>query len=169
MVSKGDRSTDERQTGSLDVEPSEIANRAFFRLYQASNLMHKVGTRSMASFGTTTQQWAVIGALAPAADRNLGLTVKALMELLMVSRQTITPLLDRLEQRGWIERIKGDPDARSRQVHLTSHGRHAWRQMQSRIAEFYAEALSDFSPKEAATLYQLLDKLKARLSLMQKT
>ncbi|MBX6369339.1 MAG: hypothetical protein IRZ04_15235, partial [Rhodospirillales bacterium] len=34
----------------------EIANRLFFRLYQASNLMHKTGSRAVAAYGTTTQQ-----------------------------------------------------------------------------------------------------------------
>jgi hypothetical protein len=41
---------------------SDIANRLFFKLYQASNLMHKEGTSAISSFGTTTQQWAVLGA-----------------------------------------------------------------------------------------------------------
>ena len=42
----------------------DVANRVFFRLYQASNLMHKQGTRYVGKFRTTTQQWAVLGALA---------------------------------------------------------------------------------------------------------
>ena len=42
----------------------DVANRVFFRLYQASNLMHKQGTRYVGPFGATTQQWAVLGALA---------------------------------------------------------------------------------------------------------
>jgi hypothetical protein len=29
-----------------------VANRVFFRLYQASNLMHKQGTRCVSEFGT---------------------------------------------------------------------------------------------------------------------
>jgi hypothetical protein len=29
-----------------------VANRVFFRLYQASNLMHKQGTRYVSEFGT---------------------------------------------------------------------------------------------------------------------
>lgn len=153
--------------GPLSAEEFDAANRAFFRLYQTSNLLHKVGTRSVASLGTTTQQWAVIGALARPADQELGLTVKALMELLTVSRQTITPLLDRLEQRGWLERIRSGSDGRSRRVHLTALGSDIWSQMQGLIAGFYAEALSDFSPEEEHSLYQLLDKLKTGLSRMQ--
>src|SRR5690349_2164047 len=105
-MTAGKRSAGKKRLGPLSAEEFDAANRAFFRLYQSSNLLHKVGTRSVSSLGTTTQQWAVIGALARPADRDMGLTVKALMELLTVSRQTITPLLDRLEQRGWLERVR---------------------------------------------------------------
>jgi hypothetical protein len=52
----------------------ELANRLFFRLYQASNLMHKIGSRSVAEFSSTTQQWAVLGALSRPAVRQHGMT-----------------------------------------------------------------------------------------------
>src|SRR6201999_1014452 len=89
----------------------DVANRLFFRLYQASNLMHKQGTRSVEAFGATTQQWAALGALARAHVEAEGMTVKDLIAFLEVSRQNLTPVLDRLEARGWIERIIDETDA----------------------------------------------------------
>ena len=74
----------------------EVANRLFFRLYQCSNLMHKNGTRHMADFGATTQQWAVLGALARPLVRDKGMSVKDLIEFLLLSRQNLTAVLDRL-------------------------------------------------------------------------
>ena len=65
----------------------DIANRLFFRLYQASNLMHKTGSRSVAAFGTTTQQWAVLGALSRPSVRGEGMTVKELIGFLLLSRE----------------------------------------------------------------------------------
>ena len=100
----------------------EVANRVFFRLYQASNLMHKQGTRYVGPFGTTTQQWAVLGALARPLVQNDGMTVKDLIEFLDVSRQNLTIILDRLEARDWIKRVKDKDDGRSRRVRLTSNG-----------------------------------------------
>lgn len=150
------------------LTPSEfdIANRAFFRLYQTSNLLHKVGTRAVSDFGATTQQWAVVGALARPHERVRGMTVKDLIEFLMVSRQNITPLLARLEDRGWIQRVKDGEDGRSRRIGLTDLGADIWTQMQVPIEAFYREALSDFSGDERVTLYRLLDKLKIRMSAM---
>jgi DNA-binding MarR family transcriptional regulator len=144
----------------------DVANRAFFRLYQASNLLHKVGTRSVAEFGATTQQWAVLGALARPFDHVRGMTVKELIEFLMVSRQNITPLLDRLEDRGWIERVKDEEDGRSRRVRLTEVGDDIWNRMQVPIEAFYREALANFALDEQLTLYRLLDRLKDRMSEM---
>ena len=67
----------------------EVANRLFFRLYQASNLMHKSGSRSLAKFTSTTQQWAVLETLSRPAVRKHGMTVKELIEFLLTSRQNL--------------------------------------------------------------------------------
>ena len=150
----------------LDPGAFDIASRAFFRLYQASNLLHKVGTRYVSDFSATTQQWAVMGALARPYDRERGMAVKDLIQFLMVTRQNLTILLDRLEERGWVERVKDTEDGRSRRIRLTPQGRTAWVDMQTPIHAFYAEALRDFSSDETLQLYRLLDKLKDRMSEM---
>jgi DNA-binding MarR family transcriptional regulator len=142
----------------------EVANRVFFRLYQASNLMHKQGTRYVGSFGTTTQQWAVLGALARPLVQNDGMTVKALIEFLDVSRQNLTIILDRLEARDWIKRVKDKDDGRSRRIRLTRTGMSIWAGMQEPIEAFYSAALTTFSQDDQVALYRLLDRLKTALA-----
>jgi DNA-binding MarR family transcriptional regulator len=142
----------------------ETANRLFFRLYQCSNLMHKNGTRYMADFGSTTQQWAVLGALARPAVREFGMTVKDLIGFLLLSRQNLTAVLDRLEGKGWIERIKDPEDGRSRRIRLTAKGEEVWDRMLLSIEAFYAAALDGFSLDEQVQLYGLLNKLRDKLS-----
>lgn len=144
----------------------DIPNRLFFRLYQASNLLHKHGTRYVQDFGTTTQQWAVLGALTRAHVDAKGMTVKELIEYLEVSRQNLTAVLDRLEERGWIERIVDPSDARSRRIRLSTSGHATWRRMQTPIQAFYAAALKDFDEREQRELYRLLDKLKSALAIV---
>ena len=53
-------------THSIRAPVDDLANRLFFRLYQSANLMHKTGTKALDDMNITTQQWAVIGALAAA-------------------------------------------------------------------------------------------------------
>jgi len=142
----------------------ELANRLFFRLYQASNLMHKTGSRSVSEFGSTTQQWAVLGALSRPAVREHGMTVKELIEFLLTSRQNLTAVLNRLERSNFIERVRSAADGRIRRVRLTGHGAKTWSRMLINIRTYYKGALDGFSTEECLMLYRLLDRLKSRLA-----
>ena len=146
------------------ADPGDIANRLFFKLYQASNLMHKAGTNAVSSFGTTTQQWAVLGALSRPQAEKRGLSVKELMEYLMVSRQSLTAILDRLEAAGLIDRTRTEGDGRLRHVRLTDKGVRTWVDMRPSIRGFYEAALADFSMEESFLLMRLLDRLSAGLA-----
>jgi MarR family transcriptional regulator, organic hydroperoxide resistance regulator len=146
------------------ADSGDIANRLFFKLYQASNLMHKEGTSAVSSFGTTTQQWAVLGALSRPQVADRGLSVKELMEYLMVSRQSLTAILDRLEAAGLIERARTEGDGRLRHVCLTEKGIKTWADMRPSIRGFYEAALADFSIEESYLLMRLLDRLSAGLA-----
>lgn len=142
----------------------DVANRLFFRLYQCSNLMHKAGTRHVEEFGATTQQWAVIGALArPIVLSRGGISVKELIEFLLLSRQNLALVLERLEARGWIERVRSAADGRTRLVRLSDEGQRVWQQMHVKIEAFYAGALGELSDEEQLLLYRLLDRLKSGL------
>lgn len=144
----------------------DIANRLFFRLYQASNLMHKAGTSAVSEIGVTTQQWAVLGALSRPQAAARGLSVKELMDYLMVSRQSLTAILDRLEAVDLVERVKanGGGDGRLRHVRLTAKGAQTWQQLLPSIQAFYAAALADFSLEESFLLMRLLDRLSTGLA-----
>jgi DNA-binding MarR family transcriptional regulator len=145
----------------------DIANRLFLRLYQASNLMHKTGTRAVSRFGATTQQWAVLGALSRPAVRDRGMAVKELIAFLMVSRQNLTAVLDRLEGAGLVERVRAaDGDGRLRHVRLTPAGDRVWSEMLVSIRRYYEDALADFSTEECVQLFRLLDRLRHALSRM---
>jgi DNA-binding MarR family transcriptional regulator len=125
--------------------------------------MHKNGTRFVAEFGATTQQWAVLGALARPLVRDAGMAVKELIEFLDLSRQNLTAVLDRLEARGWVERVKDAVDGRSRRARLTADGKLVWARMQRPIAAFYSASLGTFSNEDRMLLYRLLDRLKTSL------
>lgn len=142
----------------------DIANRLFFRLYQASNLLHKTGTKAVSHFGATTQQWAVLGALARPTARGQGSTVKDLIAFLMVSRQNLTAVLDRLETAGLVERVRIPGDGRMRHARLTEAGVRVWTEMQATIRSYYRDALTGFSDEECVVLFRLLDRLRDRLA-----
>jgi MarR family transcriptional regulator, organic hydroperoxide resistance regulator len=146
------------------AEQSDIANRLFFKLYQSSNLMHKEGTSAVSGFGTTSQQWAVLGALSRSQARSRGLSVKELMEYLLVSRQSLTAILDRMAAAELIVRTRTEGDGRLRHVRLTEKGFKTWADMRPNIRAFYDAALADFSMEESYLLMRLLDRLSVGLA-----
>jgi DNA-binding MarR family transcriptional regulator len=144
----------------------DIANRLFFRLYQASNLMHKTGSRWVGEFNTTTQQWAVLGALSRPTVREQGMTVKELIEFLLLSRQNLTAVLNRLERAGLIERTRAAEDGRARRIRVTERGSQTWARMLVKIEAYYDAALDGFTTEECLMLFRLLDRLKSRLATL---
>jgi DNA-binding MarR family transcriptional regulator len=142
----------------------DVANRLFFRLYQASNLMHKTGSRAVSEYGTTTQQWAVLGALSRPKTVEKGMTVKEMVNFLGVSRQNLTAVLNRLERSGLVERTRIAEDGRIRRIRLTKKGAETWAKMLVNIRSYYEAALADFTTEESLQLYRLLDRLRSALS-----
>ena len=128
--------------------------------------MHKVGTRAVSSFGSTTQQWAVLGALARPRVGQAGMSVKELIAFLMLTRQNLSIVLDRLESRGWIERVQDLEDRRSRRIRLTETGQAEWARMLEEIRSFYDVSLAGLSSEELLQLYRLLDRLRDGLAAM---
>ncbi len=123
----------------------ELANRLFFRLYQSTNLLHKTGSRAVAEEGLTTQQWAVLGALSRTEAQG-GMGIGELARYLMVSRQNLAGVLNRMERDGRIEMKQDGRDRRSRLVAMTAAGRKVWlKDAQPKIRAYYAQALDGFS------------------------
>jgi MarR family transcriptional regulator, organic hydroperoxide resistance regulator len=142
-----------------DLLAEELSNRLFFRLYQCANMLHKTGTKALDPHGTTTQQWAILGALSDARAAG-GIPVGALATHLMVSRQNLLGVLSRLEAQGLVERTIDSKDSRSRRIGLTDLGRETWIAMQKNIATYYAAALRGFSNSDLIHALHYMDKLR---------
>lgn len=141
----------------------KLSNILFFRLYQTANMLNKVGTRALDEEQITTQQWSVLGALSRDTISN-GMTVSQLCEYLMVSRQNLTGLLGRLEERDLVYRMIDPSDQRSRRIRLTENGSALWSRITPLISAFYEEALGKLSYDDRAScvhyLNSLLDTMK---------
>ena len=137
----------------------ELANRLFFRLYQCANMLHKTGTRAVEDEGLTTQQWAVLGALSrPQAEG--GVTVGELARYLMVSRQNLAGLIERMARDGHLAVTPDGRDRRARLVSMTASGRRVWqKQALPKIHAYYEQALRDFSDGDATHFLHYLLKL----------
>lgn len=151
---------------SDDSVRMELANRVFFRLYQCANILHKTGTKAVEPEGLTTQQWAVLGALSR-PQAKAGMSVGDLARYLLVSRQSLSGLLGRMERDGHISVAPDRRDRRARLVTMTESGRHVWHlEALPKIHQYYQETLSGFSANDLThTLHYLLRLLENMQSL----
>lgn len=145
------------------VAAAELANRIFFRFFQAANTLHKQGTKALGDLGVTTHQWSVLGALSrpQAAD---GMSVGDLSRFLLMSRQNLTGILSRLERQRLIERVPGPSDRRTRRVRLTAAGEKLWRKLGPPIHRFYDEALRGFAFEDRVEFLHYLNRLQGNMS-----
>lgn len=92
---------------------------------------------------------------------NAGLAPKQLSRMLALSGPNLTILLDRVQERGLIERVRSQVDRRSQQVMLTAEGSALAVKLAARTPEMEAELQRSLSPAERAMLIELLTKVAA--------
>ena len=86
------------------------------------------------------------------------LSVKDLGECLFLDSGTLTPLLKKLEQKGWVTRRRAREDERVLVVTITEEGQALEKRAVS-VPERMTRCVSNLTPEEADTLYRLLYKL----------
>ena len=138
----------------------EINNRLFFRFFQAANTLQ---TKSTQAVGVTTQQWSVLGALSRPQARG-GMSVGDLSRYLLVSRQNLAGVLNRLERDSLIERATGEDDRRSRKVRLTGQGEKTWLKLGEPIHAFYDGALKGFSFDDRLEFFHYISRLQRNMA-----
>lgn len=131
-------------------------------------LVNRVGQRFIADIapalseaGVDIQSWRVLIALYQRGDQPVG----ALSDLTSINFSTLSRVLGRMEKTDLVRRRRDTDDARSFTVELTENGRSVTEQILPRAAELEAQATSNFSVAELATLRQLLEKLYAGLDI----
>jgi DNA-binding MarR family transcriptional regulator len=90
---------------------------------------------------------------------NTGLTPKQLCQMLALSGPALTMLLDRMQERGLIERVRSEVDRRSQQILLTTVGQDFVAELVRRTPLIEKEIDEGLTPAERAILIELLDKV----------
>jgi DNA-binding MarR family transcriptional regulator len=90
---------------------------------------------------------------------NPGATPKKLSQALAVSAPNLTVLLDRMAEKGWLERQRSEADRRAQHVHLTDKGREVAQKAHEISLTMEHELLRHLSEGERAMLRELLAKV----------
>ncbi|MGH6900248.1 MAG: MarR family winged helix-turn-helix transcriptional regulator [Geminicoccaceae bacterium] len=124
-----------------------------FLVHDVARLMRVAYDRRTRELGLTRSQWWVLNNL----YFNQGITQSELADLLDIEKPTLGRLLDRLEDKGWLERRGDRSDRRAKRVYLTGNVQGLMRTLRRLAADLRATALDGLDEVERA---QLLDALR---------
>ena len=134
-------------------EAMKLSNQLCFPLYAAARNVTGLYTPWLRPLGLTYTQYIVFLVL----WEKDALTVGEIGERLMLDNGTLSPLLKKMEQAGYVERRRSQEDERVVVITLTEAGR----ALQEKAKDIPAQVAGciDLSPEKAQTLYTLLYEL----------
>ena len=128
-----------KRGGDGKQEQMRLANQLCFSAYNVSRLFAQFYEKKLKQFGITYSQYLVLLTLWEENPQ----TLNSIGRHLDLSSNTLTPLLKRLEQSGWVKRERQQSDKRQLIITLTDNGQ------QQQEAVF--EAISSCLPQEFDT------------------
>ena len=136
-------------------EALKLTNQLCFPLYAASRSVVNLYTPYLKPLGLTYTQYIVLLVL----WEKDGITVGEICDKLMLDNGTLSPLLKKMQQAGYIERKRNQKDDRVVLVTLTEEGK----AVQEKAKEIPKEVSSciDLPSEKAQRLYDLLYELLA--------
>ena len=134
-------------------EAMKLDNQLCFPLYAAARRVTGLYTPYLKPLGLTYTQYIVLLVL----WEKDGITVGEICERVMLDNGTVSPLLKKLQQDGYIERKRSGEDEPIVLITLTGEGR----ALKERAKEVPAKVAGciDLPPEKAQTLYTLLYEL----------
>lgn len=142
-------------------EQFKLDNQLCFRLYTASRLLTQAYHPLLSEYGLTYPQYLVLLVLWEADAQ----PVNDIAHKLYLETNTVTPLLQRMEKEGLLNRRRGDKDARQMIVSLTDRGLELQKELADVPFKVGGAVLCDsVTPQTAPTLYRMLDGIIAKLN-----
>jgi MarR family transcriptional regulator for hemolysin len=127
-----------------------------FALGEVQRLMRAYADKEAARYGITRAQWAVLAKV----ERVEGMKQTELAEQLEMQPITLTRLIDKLCDNGWIERRGDENDRRVNRLYLKKAARPLLGKLAGLKSEITAAALNGLSPAEAQRLVEQLESIK---------
>ena len=128
-------------------------------LAECMQLFEQSSSRNVREFGLTHSQFDIIATL----GNTPGMTCKELGEKTLITKGTLTGVLDRLEQKKLITRERGGDDRRQLFIKLTPAGEACFSEIFPQIVERGQARFNDYQEADFEQLEAALQKLKAHL------
>ena len=92
-------------------------------------------------------------------DANPGMKQTQLADAIQLDRSSVVSVLDTLEARGLVERVRAPDNRRANALHLTAAGRHLLHSLIPQVRAHEERVLQDLDAAERAQLRKLLGRL----------
>ena len=133
---------------------------ALLRLLRTADTIWNASREFFAPWNLSPSQFNVLNLLRDVPE---GRTQIELGRLLLTHRSNVTGLVDRLEERGWVQRLDDEQDRRAFRVVLTSAGQKLLGEILPHYHSAAERALGCLSPQRATELVKELDQVSANV------
>jgi MarR family transcriptional regulator, transcriptional regulator for hemolysin len=127
-----------------------------FTLAELQRLVRAYADKEAGRYGITRAQWAVLAKI----ERAEGMKQSELAEQMEMQPITLTRLIDRLCDNGWIERRGDESDRRVNRLYLRKAARPLLGKLSGLRSELTATALEGINPSDAHRLLAQLEAIK---------
>ena len=141
----------------MDYDPLALSNQLCFPIYLCSKEIIRRYTPLLKELDLTYTQYIVMMYFWEKKQSN----VRDISKALLLDPSTLTPLLKKLEQKGYLKRSRNQEDERNLDVVITETGE-ALREKALRIPEQMGKCL-DLSEEETVALHTLIGKALANV------
>lgn len=131
-----------------------------FLVSDTARLLRRRFEQRSRHLGLSRAQWQVLAHV----SRHEGAKQACLAEMMDIEPITLTRLLDRMEEAGWVERRPDPNDRRARLLYLTPQARPKLAEMRVLAEQIHGELLSRLTPEVRAALLQALACIRAALA-----
>jgi MarR family transcriptional regulator, 2-MHQ and catechol-resistance regulon repressor len=144
------------------ARPLERYLRTLRALAECYHAFERCSNAQIRDFGLTPAQFDVIGTL----GNTDGMTFKELGTQCLITKGTLTGVIDRMEAQGWVQRISSKTDKRSTRVVLTRDGEKLFHKWFPIHIQYLKQPFSTLSKAEFAQLEGFLGRLTAQFETM---
>src|SRR6187401_560107 len=138
------------------MPPGSVDMNFLFTLGEVQRMVRAYADKQAARYGITRAQWAVLARV----ERAEGLKQTELAEQMEMQPITLTRLIDKLCDNGWIERRGDENDRRVNRLYLRKAARPLLGKLAGLRSELTATALEGINPADAHRLLAQLDLIK---------
>lgn len=139
----------------------KLAHKLCFSAYNVNKLFSKFYEKQLCQFGLTFSQYLVLLTLWEENPQ----TLLSIGKKLNLASNTLSPLLKRLEQAGWVQRNRDESDKRNLIITLTIKGLNEQEAVHEAIAKCIS---SQFDVDEYMKAKSIMDNLEETLKIITK-